>query len=220
MPRGAPALTSRRAGSPCGQSSDPGHPPARSRGHRGRAGQTLTRARPLRRRAARIARPARVRMRSRNPCVFARWRLFGWNVRLLTGTPGNRAASAGTHRHAARVSGHGKQGPAGGRANRTICGPAPPVKRSGIRGQRPVRPARRPPPACRGRAPSADPVTLPTPGRRAAVAEPPPEIPLPDRPGSRWHAPQHLPFAKRVPNPTPRLWTSDPDRGDPDQVIA
>jgi hypothetical protein len=24
-------------------------------------------------------------MRSRKPCVFARWRLFGWNVRLLTG---------------------------------------------------------------------------------------------------------------------------------------
>ena len=55
-----------------------------------RAGQTLTRARPLRRRAARIARPARVRMRSRNPCVFARRRLFGWNVRLLTGTPGGQ----------------------------------------------------------------------------------------------------------------------------------
>ena len=60
--------------------------------HSGRpgAGQTLTRARPLRRRAARIARPARVRMRSRNPCVFARRRLFGWNVRLLTGTPGRQ----------------------------------------------------------------------------------------------------------------------------------
>jgi hypothetical protein len=38
----------------------------------------------LRRRAARTARPALVRMRSRNPCVFARRRLFGWNVRLLT----------------------------------------------------------------------------------------------------------------------------------------
>ncbi len=49
------------------------------------AGQTLTRARPLRRRAPRMARPARVRMRSRKPCVFARRRLFGWNVRLLTG---------------------------------------------------------------------------------------------------------------------------------------
>jgi len=49
------------------------------------AGQTLTRARPLRRRADRTARPARVRMRSRNPCVLARRRLFGWNVRLLTG---------------------------------------------------------------------------------------------------------------------------------------
>jgi hypothetical protein len=40
--------------------------------------------RPLRRRAARMARPARVRMRSRKPWVFARRRLFGWKVRLLT----------------------------------------------------------------------------------------------------------------------------------------
>jgi hypothetical protein len=40
--------------------------------------------RPLRRRAATIARPARVRIRNRKPCVFARRRLFGWNVRLLT----------------------------------------------------------------------------------------------------------------------------------------
>jgi hypothetical protein len=39
-------------------------------------------ARPLRRRAARMARPARVRMRNRNPWVLARRRLFGWNVRL------------------------------------------------------------------------------------------------------------------------------------------
>jgi hypothetical protein len=53
----------------------------------GSADQTLTRARPLRRRAASTARPARVRMRSRKPCVFARRRLFGWNVRLLTETP-------------------------------------------------------------------------------------------------------------------------------------
>ena len=47
-------------------------------------GQTLTRARPFLRRAARIARPARVRIRNLNPCVLARCRLFGWNVRLLT----------------------------------------------------------------------------------------------------------------------------------------
>jgi hypothetical protein len=40
--------------------------------------------RPLRRRADRMARPARVRMRRRKPCVFARRRLFGWKVRLLT----------------------------------------------------------------------------------------------------------------------------------------
>ena len=41
-------------------------------------------ARPLRRRSARIARPARVRMRRRKPCFLARRRLFGWKVRLLT----------------------------------------------------------------------------------------------------------------------------------------
>jgi hypothetical protein len=49
-----------------------------------RQDQALSRSRPLRRRAARTARPARVRMRSRKPCVLARRRLFGWNVRLLT----------------------------------------------------------------------------------------------------------------------------------------
>src|SRR4051794_22109874 len=48
------------------------------------ADQTASRLRPLRRRAARIARPARVRMRRRKPCVLARRRLFGWKVRLLT----------------------------------------------------------------------------------------------------------------------------------------
>ena len=40
--------------------------------------------RPLRRREARIARPARVRIRRRKPWVLARRRLFGWKVRLLT----------------------------------------------------------------------------------------------------------------------------------------
>jgi hypothetical protein len=54
----------------------------------GRQDQALSRSRPLRLRAARTARPARVRMRSRKPCVLARRRLFGWNVRLLTGAPG------------------------------------------------------------------------------------------------------------------------------------
>ena len=34
-----------------------------------------------------MARPARVRIRSRKPCVLARRRLLGWKVRLLTGTP-------------------------------------------------------------------------------------------------------------------------------------
>lgn len=42
----------------------------------------VRRSRPFRRRAATIARPARVRMRSRKPWVRARRRLFGWNVRF------------------------------------------------------------------------------------------------------------------------------------------
>lgn len=37
----------------------------------------------LPRRAVMIARPARVRMRARKPCTFARRRLLGWKVRLL-----------------------------------------------------------------------------------------------------------------------------------------
>ena len=53
----------------------------------GRQDQALSLSRPLCLRAASTARPARVRMRSRKPCVFARRRLFGWNVRLLTGAP-------------------------------------------------------------------------------------------------------------------------------------
>lgn len=47
-------------------------------------GQADRARRPLRRRDARIARPARVLMRWRKPCVLARLRLFGWKVCLLT----------------------------------------------------------------------------------------------------------------------------------------
>src|SRR5690606_28900467 len=60
-----------------------------SRGDR----QTASLARPLRRRAAMIARPARVRMRSRKPWVLARRRLSGWYVRLLTASLQGRAGS-------------------------------------------------------------------------------------------------------------------------------
>jgi hypothetical protein len=64
---------------------------------------------------------------------------------------------------------------------------------------------------------AAPPLTVirPPPGRYPAVIRPPSKIQLADRTGSHWHPPQHLPFAKRVPNPTPRLWTSDPGRGEP-----
>src|SRR4051794_6570564 len=44
-----------------------------------------------------IARPARVRIRSRKPWVLDRRRLFGWNVRLLT-TDSHYTSSAHTHR--------------------------------------------------------------------------------------------------------------------------
>ena len=40
------------------------------------------RARPLERRDFKTARPARVFIRLRNPCFFARRRLLGWNVRF------------------------------------------------------------------------------------------------------------------------------------------
>ena len=40
------------------------------------------RTRPLARRDFRMARPARVDMRCRNPCRLARLRLFGWYVRF------------------------------------------------------------------------------------------------------------------------------------------
>ncbi len=58
--------------------------PAGSMGTGTSGRQADSSSRPLRRRAARMARPARVRIRSRNPWVLARRRLFGWKVRLLT----------------------------------------------------------------------------------------------------------------------------------------
>ena len=42
------------------------------------ADQADRRVRPLSRRALRMDRPARVRMRARNPCLRARRRVFGW----------------------------------------------------------------------------------------------------------------------------------------------
>lgn len=54
-------------------------------------------ARPLPRRADTIARPARVRIRRRNPCLRARRRLLGWKVRLPFATavsPGSYDALA------------------------------------------------------------------------------------------------------------------------------
>src|SRR5437764_9484196 len=77
-----------------------------------------------------MARPARVRMRSRKPCVFARRRLFGWNVRLLTEElptqgPRHRNRVAGRNRaaglrrpQAATTYGTGAAGPGSNRPRR------------------------------------------------------------------------------------------------------
>ena len=44
--------------------------------------QTVSSWRPLSRRAFRMARPARVRIRARKPCVLALFLLLGWYVRF------------------------------------------------------------------------------------------------------------------------------------------
>jgi len=68
-----------------GHGGEVGSGPQTMRGgqHR-RPDQADSSLRPLRRRACRMARPARVRIRRRKPWVLARRRLFGWKVRLLT----------------------------------------------------------------------------------------------------------------------------------------
>lgn len=38
-----------------------------------------------------MARPARVFIRARNPCFLFRLRVFGWNVRFVTGTSQHRS---------------------------------------------------------------------------------------------------------------------------------
>jgi hypothetical protein len=57
--------------------------------------QADSRARPRSRRALRMARPARVLMRCRKPCFFARRRLLGWKV-LFTRTSSEIAQSGPT----------------------------------------------------------------------------------------------------------------------------
>lgn len=53
----------------------------------------LRRLRPLARRERRTARPPRVAVRARNPCLRARLRLLGWNVRFTKLLPRHLAAS-------------------------------------------------------------------------------------------------------------------------------
>jgi hypothetical protein len=57
----------------------------------GKDPQTARRARPLRRRARRIACPAGVAMRARNPWVRLRRTTEGWNVRFMGKSLGEKA---------------------------------------------------------------------------------------------------------------------------------
>src|SRR5699024_9542857 len=58
-----------------------------SRSRHETAAQADSEERPRARRALTMLRPARVRIRARKPCFLWRRRLFGWNVRLLIGSP-------------------------------------------------------------------------------------------------------------------------------------
>jgi hypothetical protein len=72
-----------------------------------RPDQAESRVRPLSRLALMIARPARVRMRARKPCLRARRRVFGWNVRFTgfstLSTSSCRAVHVGHARRMPRV---------------------------------------------------------------------------------------------------------------------
>jgi hypothetical protein len=67
--------------------------------------------RPLSRLALMIARPARVRMRARKPCLRARRRVLGWNVRFTDSRPSRTFTTNGQaprpvdQQHAAQASG-------------------------------------------------------------------------------------------------------------------
>src|SRR3954452_5894481 len=77
-------------------------------------------SRPLRRRPARIARPARVRIRSRKPWVLDRRRLFGWNVRLLTGYSYYTTSAVATRRWAGARGAPGRTAEAAHRCPRKL----------------------------------------------------------------------------------------------------
>jgi len=69
---------------------------------RGATAQPARRCRPLRLRAWRMARPARVAIRWRNPWFLARLRVFGWKVRFTHRLPGPSKGAGSTTRAQAR----------------------------------------------------------------------------------------------------------------------
>lgn len=87
--------------------------------------------RPLRRRAAKMARPARVRIRRRKPWVRLRRRRLGWKVRLLTGELQNRSRMYGLRQR--------RQGPRAGGRQRSLQDSDLPTVRGGITRVKPNR---------------------------------------------------------------------------------
>lgn len=166
-----------------------------------------------------IERPARVCMRARNPCLRARRRLLGWNVRFTTGPSGRRARVDG---HAGAVTGsppdrggqavqgswtrgatmrevRGERIPTGVPVHETCARAYPPRRPTGNRAS-----ARRARPPSSPSDPSANALRRRTTG--ASVAR---------RPSGPWLGPEDLPRAarsnvlRRVRRRTsyPQLWT-------------
>ncbi len=84
-------------------SPEPARPSKRAAKRRRRQAESF--ARPRRRRAFKMAWPARVDMRCRKPCFRARLRLFGWNVRFILLSSSVLGAVRGSQRRSHRSRG-------------------------------------------------------------------------------------------------------------------
>jgi len=70
-----------------------------------KSGQAVNRWRPFKRRDLMMARPARVRMRARKPCLRARRRVLGWYVRFTGELRGDRQGEPKRGGHRPRAAG-------------------------------------------------------------------------------------------------------------------
>jgi hypothetical protein len=89
--------------------------------HGRHAGQAVSLARPRRRRFRTIRWPARVRMRTRKPCLRARRRFLGWNVRFTTG-PLDRSGLEDSTGTSGTRSGAGRSATPGSSTGRRVAG--------------------------------------------------------------------------------------------------